>query len=244
MAPPASIRRETDPTHRLILALDVPDPSEAQRLVDALGEDLVWVKVGLELFVAGGSSIVGSMIERGKRVFLDLKFHDIPNTMGRATARAAALGVDLLTVHAAAGAGVGAAARAAAQADHPPAILAVTVLTSHAEGELGRLFESASSDAALVTRLGKAAVEQGAHGLVASPLEIVALRGAVGPTPLLVIPGIRPAGAAVGDQARVATPAAALRAGADYLVVGRPVRDAAAPRDALRRILDEISDAV
>lgn len=238
--------RESDPRHRVIVALDTSDADAALRLADSLRPQLRWVKVGLQLFGAAGPDIVRKLSSLGLRVFLDLKFHDIPNTMAGAVTSAAGLGARLMTVHAGAGNGVAAAAEAARAASGPdrPAVVAVTVLTSHAEGELGSLYGSSRSNRELVVGLGRAAISHGADGLVASPLELGPLREALGPDPVLVIPGIRPTGADRGDQARVATPAEALRAGADFLVIGRPITRAESPRDALSRVLDEMSAAV
>lgn len=241
--------READPRQRLILALDYPTAQPAWKLLDELGGDLLWVKVGMELFTAEGPQMVLRLVETGRSVFLDLKYHDIPNTMAGAVRSATELGASLCTVHASAGAGVAAAAlaaRASGAAGQGPrmGVLAVTVLTSHAEEDPQKLFGSPMGAAELVGHLGRLAVEAGADGLVASPREIERLREAVGAAPLLVIPGIRPAGAAADDQSRTATPAAALRAGADFLVVGRPVTQAGDPRAALGRILDEMAGAV
>lgn len=231
--------RSGDPRGRLALALDLPSRDEAMALVDILGDDLRVVKVGLQLFVACGPSVVRELRDRGLEVFLDLKLHDIPNTMAGGVDSMRDLDVALTTVHAMAGPSALSATAAAAGTDGP-AVLAVTVLTSLDDEELGHVFDRPCRAEAEVVRLGSTAVAAGLDGLVASPREVAALREGVGSDPLLVIPGIRPAGAATGDQSRVATPAAALSAGADLLVIGRPIRDAEAPRDALRRILDEM----
>lgn len=253
MLQPTPALREHAPHRRLVVALDVGDGAAALRMVDALGPELTWVKVGLELFTAAGPDVVRALRAMGLRVFLDLKLHDIPHTVERAAAAAAALGAQLCTVHALGGAGVKAAVRGAAPpappptADHQPGtmgILAVTVLTSHAEGELQALVGSPWDTAQLTGHLAQHAVAQGACGLVCSPLEVSTLRRAVGPAPLLVVPGVRPAGSAHDDQQRTATAADTLRAGADLLVVGRPITRSAQPRDALRRVLDEMGTAV
>ena len=247
MADPQDLPREADPTRRVILALDLPNQDAALRMADQLRPELTWVKVGLQLFGAEGPDVVRRLVSMGLRVFVDLKLHDIPNTMASAIASLGTLGAELVTVHTAAGP---AALRATAEASRRsggsgprgtrPAVLGVTVLTSFDAPDwsavVGRDAEP-SEDAVRLARLG---VDAGVDGLVASPKEIVRLREAIGPEPLLVIPGIRPAGTDTQDQARVATPARALRDGADFLVIGRPVTKAPAPRDALRAILDEL----
>lgn len=245
MTQPIDALRETDPARRVIVALDKPTEDEALRLADALRPAASYVKVGLQLYVAAGPSVVRKLRSLGFSVFLDLKLHDIPNTMGRAIESQRSLGVRMSTVHAAAHKGVAAAAEAKAGNDAAPmALLAVTVLTSHAEGELSQLFATDLDTEELVLRLAKNSIDQGADGLVASPREILALREALGPEPLLVIPGIRPTGSASADQSRVATPARAIADGADFLVVGRPITAAESPADAFRRIVDEIATAV
>jgi orotidine-5'-phosphate decarboxylase len=236
--------REKDPRRRIIVALDTSSADEALRLADRLRPECGFVKVGLQLFVASGPSVVAKLASLGFSIFLDLKFHDIPNTMAGAVKSVLPLNVRLTTVHAGALEGVAAAAEAAASVSPSIGILGVTVLTSHPEGALGNLYGSPLDTAETVLRLGRAAIEQGAHGLVASPKEIVRLREELGGEPLLVIPGIRPAGADIGDQSRVATPAQAMSDGADYLVIGRPITGADDPRDAFLRIVDEIAPSV
>ena len=227
----------------LIIALDVPSATEARTVVDALGDAVAFYKVGLELFIADGEATLAMLRERGKRVFLDLKLHDIPRTVERAVGSAARFGVDLLTIHACGGkAMIAAAASAASAAPNPPKILAVTVLTSLDNSDLADI--GVGRDAvAQVDALGRLAVESGADGLVCSPKEVGRLRVALGPTPYLVTPGIRPAGGALGDQKRVATPADAVRDGASGIVVGRPVVQAPDPRAAALAILDEMRGA-
>lgn len=234
--------RSGDPRHRLALALDVPDREEALRLVESLGDDLAVVKVGLQLFIAGGPDIVRELRQRQLEIFLDLKLHDIPNTMAGAVDSLAALDVAMTTLHSTAGPSA-IAATAAAAGEAGPALLAVTVLTSLSEEELGRVAGRPTQAGAEVSRRAALALEAGADGLVASPREVRRLRETWGEAPLLVIPGIRPAGTASADQSRIAAPAAALRDGADLLVVGRPIRDATDPRRALRAILDEMRAA-
>ncbi len=247
----ANAYRESEPERRLILALDTSERAEALRLAELLAPQLKWVKVGLQLFTAAGPPVVRELVELGLAVFLDLKFHDIPNTMAAGVRSARALGARFCTVHAAAGAGVQAAAEAASETPPgasegslPPAVLAVTVLTSFAADELPFLLDSRQSGGDLVLRLARESLRAGATGLVASAEEIQPLRESLGEEPLLVIPGIRPSGSERGDQSRVATPAEALRRGADFLVIGRPITRAADPRRALLDILDEMSAAL
>jgi orotidine-5'-phosphate decarboxylase len=228
-----------DSADRLICALDVADLAAAEGVVDALRGVVRFFKVGLELYTACGPEAVRRVRARGARVFLDLKVCDIPATARGAARAAAGLGVDLFTVHALGGAPMIAAAREASEAAGGPRILAVTVLTSLADGDLAAL-GVAGPVAAAVARLGRAAIDAGAHGLVASPREVGALRAALGPGVLLVTPGIRPAGAPPGDQKRTMTPAEAVAAGADHLVVGRPILEAPDPAAAARAILAEI----
>ena len=234
----------TDPADRLILALDRPDL--APGLVEAI-PDLRWVKVGLELFVAAGPVVVQQLRDQGKRVFLDLKFHDIPATMAGACRSAARLGAELITVHACAGsealqAAQAAATEGAAAAGLPaPTLLAVTVLTSwDAERFRSELAIDQPLDA-YVARLARIAAGAGIGGVVCSPLEVAALRAAH-PLPfVLVTPGIRPAGAVRGDQQRVMTPAEAIAAGSSQLVIGRPISAAADPAAAFAACCAELA---
>ena len=234
----------TDPADRLILALDRPDL--APGLVEAI-PDLRWVKVGLELFVAAGPVVVQQLRDQGKRVFLDLKFHDIPATMAGACRSAARLGAELITVHACAGsealqAAQAAATEGAAAAGLPaPTLLAVTVLTSwDAERFRSELAIDQPLDA-YVARLARSAAGAGIGGVVCSPLEVAALRAAH-PLPfVLVTPGIRPAGAVRGDQQRVMTPAEAIAAGSSQLVIGRPISAAADPAAAFAACCAELA---
>jgi orotidine-5'-phosphate decarboxylase len=222
---------------RLIVALDFPDARAALALVDRLEGATSWFKVGLELYIAEGNYLVAELQRRGFSIFLDLKLHDIPNTVASAVRAASRLGVDMLTVHAAGGPEMLAAAAEGAQAHLH--LLAVTVLTSMDAGQLEATGVHGSA-AAQVERLATMAFAYGIRGFVCSPGEVVNLRNRLGSEPLLVIPGIRPAGAAIGDQRRVATPAAAMAAGASYLVVGRPITKAADPGAAARSILAEM----
>ncbi len=227
------------PKDRLALALDVPTLAEAQRWAETLSPAVGVFKVGSELFTAAGPDTVRAIHDTGASCFLDLKLHDIPATMERAVAAAARLGVRYLTVHASAGRE---ALQAAQRAAGDTQLLAVTVLTSLNDASLETLGIAGGTHAA-VKRLAALAKEAGLNGFVTSPLECAGLRTAVGPDACLVTPGIRPANAATDDQRRVATPTAALRAGADLLVVGRPIRDAQDPLATARAILAEIDAA-
>lgn len=208
--------------NRICAALDLPDPQSAARLAEKLAGHVGMLKVGLELFVAHGPAALDPIRRCGLPIFLDLKLHDIPQTVEAAARGAAALGVQYVTVHASGGAEM---IRAARRALGRTRLLAVTVLTSLDEADLDAI--GLARDA--VPRLAKLAIAAGADGIVCSPQEVAALRAALGPGPELVVPGIRPAGAAAGDQRRVGTPAEAVRAGATWIVVGRPLRDAPDP---------------
>jgi orotidine-5'-phosphate decarboxylase len=226
---------------RLIVALDYPDAKAALDLVDRLEGATRWFKIGLELYVAEGNSLVAELQRRGYSIFLDLKFHDIPNTVASAVRSVARVGAHMLTVHAAGGpAMLSAAAEAAGETG--PILLAVTVLTSMDDAQLAAIGILGSS-AAQVETLARMAYATGVQGFVCSPVEVANLRSQLGGKPVLVIPGIRPEGAATGDQRRVATPGAAIAAGASYLVVGRPITRAADPGAAARSILTEIQAA-
>ncbi len=229
---------------RLIVALDLPDAASATALVARLDGRCKWFKVGLELFVAAGPSVLKPLLKRGHSIFLDLKFNDIPNTVAGAVRSAASLGVRMLTVHAAGGPAMLAAARAALDglAD-PPELLAVTVLTSMDPAQLAAvgLNRPPAEQVELLARMGLSA---GIRGFVCSPHEVAALRALTGPDGVLVIPGIRPAASDTGDQKRVATPAEAIRLGASYLVVGRPITQAPDPAEAAESILSEMAKAL
>lgn len=227
---------------RLIVALDFPEAAPALALADRLQGLCSWLKVGLELHTAEGPAVVHELRRRGFSVFLDLKFHDIPNTVAGAIRSAGGAGAQMLTVHAAGGpAMLEAAAEAAGCLPDPPQLLAVTVLTSMDQLQLAAIGVDHSPEQQ-VLRLAETAMEAGITGLVASPEEVSVLRSRF-PGATLVIPGIRPAGAATGDQKRIATPAAALAAGASHLVIGRPITQAADPVAATRAILDEMRHA-
>jgi len=238
--------RDLPPTDRLITALDVASPEEAMALAGRIGPGARFVKVGLELFSAAGPPVVQQLQGRDKRIFLDLKYHDIPNTVAGAARVAARLGVSMVTMHAGAGrAAMEAAAAALAAAPIPatgmrPALLAVTVLTSLGTDDLQELGPGPDGVAERVIRLAQLAWEAGCDGLVCSAADLPALREALGAAPLAVTPGIRPAGGEVQDQKRVATPAGAMAAGADFLVVGRPITQADDPAAAHAAIAAEL----
>ena len=226
---------------RLIVALDVPHARAATDLVDRLEGSCSWFKVGMELFTAAGPGLVEKLMGRGHAVFLDLKFHDIPNTVAGAVRSAASLGVRMMTIHAAGGPAMLAAARQAlAGVANPPQLLAVTVLTSMDQAQL-KSAGVGRTPAAQVALLAKMALKAGIHGFVCSPQEVAALRKLAGRQAVLVVPGIRPPGTDAGDQKRHATPIAALRAGASYLVVGRPIAQAPNPAQAAEAILNDIA---
>ena len=232
-----------DPRDRLIIALDFRDVAQVVSLVSSLGDSAKWYKIGLELYLAGGYNLVQDLVGQGHSVFLDLKFHDIPNTVAGAVRSAAASGASLLTIHAAGGPDmVAAAVEAARSVAGAPRILAVTVLTSMDQQQLSATGVN-NPLAEQVHVLASLALAAGADGLVCSAQEALALRTSFGPAPTLVTPGIRPEGTVVGDQKRVTTPASAIRAGATYLVVGRPITQAANPLQAAQDILAEIAAA-
>jgi orotidine-5'-phosphate decarboxylase len=226
----------------LIVALDVASTPEAIAAVDSLPKEVGWYKIGLELFSAEGPAVVQAVKSRGKSVFLDLKLHDIPRTVERAVRAAAHHGADMLTVHASGGrAMLKAAAEAARTCGRTaPKIIAVTALTSLDQQDLRDLGVGRGLPEH-VTALAELALQSGIAGLVCSPQEVENLRSRFGPQPLLVTPGIRPAGGEAGDQKRIATPAAAVRAGANFLVVGRPVLEAPDPAAAARAVLREMA---
>lgn len=234
------------PEDRLLVALDVETLGDADRLLDRLAGVVTGCKIGSQLFTAAGPVAVEHALKRGVRVFLDLKFHDIPNTVAGAVREATRLGVFMLTVHASGGTAVmRAAAQAAAAAARElgvqrPLCLGVTVLTSLDRAHLQRDLGIASTVEAHVLHLAERAREAGLDGCVASPREIRPLRSLMPRSWVIATPGVRPAGAGADDQARTATPAAAIAAGADYLVVGRPITAAADPVAAARAILDEM----
>ena len=225
-----------DPRDRLIVALDVPDLASAEAMVSRLGDTVTFYKVGMELAYSGGLSFVRRLADAGKKVFLDLKLHDIPNTVEKATAQVADLGATFLTVHAfpqtmkAAVKGRGAGSLK---------ILAVTVMTSYDDADLVEAgYALGVRD--LVERRARQAHAIGVDGLILSPEEVSAMRALLGPDITLITPGIRPSGSAAGDQKRIMTPANAIKAGADYLVIGRPVTQADDPKASAEAIIAEI----
>jgi orotidine-5'-phosphate decarboxylase len=230
------------PRDRLIVALDFPSATEARQMVNRLGDSVGFYKVGLEVFTAAGPALVQELVEKGKRVFLDLKLHEIPNSVAGGARSAAALGASMVTVHASSGPEALRAAAEVQRANPGLTVLAVTVLTSLSTADLERIGIHSSPEEQ-VLRLAKLAKEQGCGGVVASPEEAAKLRQLLGPEMAIVTPGIRPAGADIGDQQRIATPSAAIRAGASHLVVGRPITRAADPKKAAEQVLEEIESA-
>jgi orotidine-5'-phosphate decarboxylase len=229
---------------RLIVALDVSSATQARQIVQSIGESANTYKVGKQLFTAEGPQIVRDLVSSGRKVFLDLKFQDIPNTVAGAVREAVKLGVSMLTVHATGGGKMlQAAAEAAAQSAVKPLVLAVTVLTSLADADLAEVGVPGGVEAQ-VLRLGALARAAGCGGLVASAREARELRRALGENFAIVTPGVRPAGADAGDQARVLTPSQAIAAGSTYLVVGRPILEAADVSDAAKNIVMEIEAAL
>jgi orotidine-5'-phosphate decarboxylase len=228
---------------RLIVALDVPSAAQARQLVQSIGESATTYKIGKQLFTAEGPQLVRELVASGRKVFLDLKFHDIPNTVAGAVRSAADVRVSMLTVHASGGSKMlKAAAEAAAHSSAKPLVLAVTVLTSMADADLQEIGVSGTV-LSQVLRLGALARQAGCGGLVASAKEAGELRRGLGEGFAIVTPGVRPAGSATGDQARVVTPRDAIAAGASHLVVGRPIIEAADPAKAATEIIHEIEAA-
>lgn len=233
-----------DPLRRLIIPLDVSGADEAMDLVRRLSGRVGMFKVGLELFCSAGPAIVSRIVDSGARVFLDLKFHDIPNTVAHAVSAVAGLGASLIDVHLSGGremirAAADALATAAPRGVEPPVLLGITVLTSLDAESLRSIGVQAAPEQQVLTlaRLGQ---EAGVGGVVASPRETAAIKAACGERFVVVTPGVRPAGSATGDQKRVMTPREAVAAGADYLVIGRPVTQAADPSRVLEDIAREI----
>ncbi len=223
-------------TDKLIVALDVSSAAEAQKMVQTIGNAVTTFKVGKQLFTAEGPQVVRDLVASGRKVFLDLKFHDIPNTVAGAVQSAAALGVSMLTVHASGGAKMlKAAVDASAASESKPMILAVTVLTSLDTEDLQEVGVSGTVQSQ-VLRLANLAVQQGCGGVVASAQEARELRRELGTGFAIVCPGVRLAGGDAGDQARVVTPEEAFSAGATYIVVGRPITAAADPAKVTRQI--------
>ncbi|MCS0494930.1 orotidine-5'-phosphate decarboxylase [Ancylobacter sp. MQZ15Z-1] len=229
-----------DPRDRLIVALDLPSVGAAESVVSRIGEAATFYKIGYELGFAGGLGFARELIADGKKVFIDFKLHDIGNTVARGVASLAALGASFATVHAypqtmrAAMEGKGAS---------PLRILAVTVLTSYDEADLVEAGYAQGVDATVAARVAQAR-EIGVDGIVCAPTDAASVRAALGPKRAIVTPGVRPHGASAGDQKRVATPSEAIRAGADHLVVGRPIVAARDPAAAARAVQAEIAAAL
>jgi orotidine-5'-phosphate decarboxylase len=234
----------TSAKDRLIVALDVPTAVDAQELVYELGDAVSFYKVGLQLFTAEGPKIVSELVNSGRKVFLDLKLHDIPNTVAGAVKASSELGVAMLTVHVGGGSKMlKEAVNAANTSPTPPLILAVTVLTSLSDFDLQETgFEAGLSDQVL--RLAELAKSAGCGGVVSSPQEAHRLRAILGSQMAIVTPGIRPSGADQEDQSRIATPTAAIKAGASHVVIGRPILAARNRNQAASAILEEIGSAL
>jgi orotidine-5'-phosphate decarboxylase len=232
----------TPAREQLIVALDVSSEAQAQKIVSSLGESISFYKVGMQLYTAEGPSIVRELVASGKRVFLDLKYHDIPNTVGAAVREAGKLGVSLLTVHGSGGSKMLRAATEAARESNPAMkVVAVTVLTSMDQEDLNEIMHGNLEEQ--VVYLADLALKAGCHGVVSSAREVRVLRTRLGNDFLVITPGVRPAGAAHGDQARVVTPGEAIAAGSTHLVVGRPITGAADPAQQAEKIIREIEQA-
>jgi len=225
----------------LIVALDVPDAEQIPRVIETLPDEVRFYKVGLELFTANGPDAFSYLKDKNRKIFLDLKLHDIPRTVARAVKSAAKHGASLLTVHAGGGNDM---LKAAAESAGESSIklIAVTVLTSLNENNLKELGINRPLNDHVLS-LAEMAISCGINGLVCSPLEVKRLREKIGPEPILVTPGIRPSGSDAGDQKRLSTPSSAVKAGSNFLVVGRPILEASDPSSAARTILDEMTEA-
>jgi orotidine-5'-phosphate decarboxylase len=232
--------RSDDPRQRLIVALDVSSAAAAQKIVAAVGDSALTYKVGMQLYTAVGPQVVRDLVASGRRVFLDLKYHDIPNTVGAAVTEAEKLGVSMVTVHAAGSSKMLRAAVEAAKARPELIVLAVTVLTSLDGHDIETIGIRGSVEDS-VLRLATLALANGCQGIVTSARETSSLRAKLGGHFAIVNPGVRPAGSAVGDQVRVVTPAEAIASGASHIVVGRPITEAADPAAEARAILGQIS---
>lgn len=224
----------------IILALDVESRSKARSILKATGEQLKWVKVGLQSYLRDGPDLLSEIAGLGKQIFLDLKLHDIPNTMSKALESLSSLPINMLTVHATAGPDALTKCSKEAKTMMPEVtLLAVTVLTSMDKGNLSAIGVDSPVEEQVI-KLATLASESGIGGVVCSPLELEILRPALPPETKLVTPGIRPSGSDHGDQKRIMTPSQAHRAGADYLVIGRPILAAPEPSDALAKIIGEM----
>jgi len=232
--------RNLDPRQRLIVALDVSTAAAAQKIVAAVGDSALTYKVGMQLYTAEGPQVVRDLVASGRRVFLDLKYHDIPNTVAAAVAEAAKLGVSMLTVHSSGAGKMLRAAVDAAKARPELMVLAVTVLTSMDGNDLEKLGIRGTVEDSVV-RLATIALANGCQGVVASAREASTLRAELGDAFAIATPGVRPPGGSVGDQVRVVTPAEAVASGASHIVVGRPITEAADPAAEAKAILGQIS---
>jgi len=229
-----------EPRDRMIVALDLPSVDDAQAMIKQLGDSVTFYKIGMELVYAGGLDLVRQLSSNGKKVFLDLKLHDIPNTVEKATQRVADLGATFLTVHA-----FPQTMKAAVKGKglSPLHILGVTVMTSYDDSDL---IEAGYSMGVrdLVSHRARQAKAIGINGLILSPEEVAGMRALIGPSLTLITPGIRPKGSEKGDQKRVMTPREAISAGADYLVIGRPITAAANPKSIADAVVEEILSAI
>src|SRR5271169_462713 len=232
--------RRLDPRQRLIVALDVSTAAAAQKIVAAVGDSALTYKVGMQLYTAEGPQVVRDLVASGRRVFLDLKYHDIPSTVGAAVSEAEKLGVSMLTVHASGSGKMLRAAVEAAQTRPGLVVLAVTVLTSMDGNDLEKIGVRGTVEDSVV-RLATIALANGCQGVVTSAREASTLRAELGDAFAIVTPGVRPAGTNLGDQVRVVTPAEAIASGASHIVVGRPITEAADPAAEARAILGQIS---
>ena len=225
----------------LIVALDVDSVTQAEALVDEIGSDVLWYKIGKQLFTREGVAALKMLKSKGKKIFLDLKFHDIPNTVAQAVKSALSIGADMVNFHASGGSEMIRKTVEVNKAEHPDALLiAVTVLTSMDQEALAELGVS-GSPAEVVERFAQLAKRNGAHGVVCSALEIDLVKNACGQEFKLIVPGIRPAGSSVDDQKRIMTPAQASEKGADYIVVGRPITKAEDKKAAAAAVLAELA---
>jgi orotidine-5'-phosphate decarboxylase len=231
--------RVDDPRQRLIVALDLSTAAAAHKIVAAVGDTAVTYKVGMQLYTAEGPQVVRDLVASGRQVFLDLKYHDIPNTVAAAVAEAAKLGVSMLTIHASGSDKMLKAAVEAAKVRPELMVLAVTVLTSMGSSDAERIGMAGSIEENVI-RLAQISLSNGCQGIVTSAREAPAVRAKLGNAFAIVTPGVRPAGSSAGDQVRVVTPAEAMAAGATHIVVGRPITEAGDPAAAARAILRQI----
>jgi orotidine-5'-phosphate decarboxylase len=223
---------------KIIVALDLPSVDSARNMIKTLGKAVSWYKIGLQLFALGGPTFVQEVKASGAKIFLDLKFHDIPNTVRSAVEAACALGVDMLTIHLSGGSEMCQAAVKGRGSD-ATLILGVTVLTSQTEATFSEIGVNRSMTEQVIA-LARLAKATGITGLIASPLELEPLRREIGKSLVIVTPGVRPTWSEAGDQKRFTTPADAINLGADYLVIGRPITGAADPKAAFSRIASEL----